>query len=218
MSFEYLADPQRPAWSDQLPGRPEPYFLAQGEGSTPSCSPIRSRPGAGPVLRGDAPHPFEQVAAAGIAVASADYRLSGEQTWPAQLHDAKAAVRWLRARGQEVGLDRERIGAWGESAGGHLALLLGLTGDPAAGTDLDGAVGIVGGSSAVNAVAAWYAPSDLTALPDDLVADPAAADTREAQLFGMPMSSAVSSARPVRSRTSPLVLHRSSCCTAIPTG
>ncbi len=43
MSFEYLADPQRPAWSDQLPGRPEPYFLAQGEGSTPSCSPTRSR-------------------------------------------------------------------------------------------------------------------------------------------------------------------------------
>ena len=86
-----------------------------------------------------------------------------------------------------MGLDRERIGAWGESAGGHLALLLGLTGDPAAGTDLDGDVGIVDGSSAVDAVAAWYAPSDLTALPSDLGADPAAEDTREAQLFGAPL-------------------------------
>ena len=118
-------------------------------------------------------------------MASADYRLSGERTWPAQLHDAKAAVRWLRSRGHEVGLDPERIGAWGESAGGHLALLLGLTGEAA---DLDGDVGIVDGSSAVNAVAAWYAPSDLTALPGDLGADPGAADTREAQLFGAPLS------------------------------
>ena len=150
---------------------------------------LGTRRSLGPSYAGMTPHPFEQVAAAGIAVASADYRLSGERTWPAQLHDAKAAVRWLRSRGHEVGLDRERIGAWGESAGGHLALLLGLTGDPANSADLEGAVGIVVGSSAVDAVAAWYAPSDLTALPDDLGADPAAEDTREAQLFGAPLSS-----------------------------
>jgi len=149
---------------------------------------VGSRRSLGPSYAGATTHPFEQVAAAGIAVASADYRLSGERTWPTQLHDVKAAVRWLRARGHELGLDRERIGAWGESAGGHLALLLGLTGDPATGADLDGAVGIVDGSSAVDAVAAWYAPSDLTALPGDLGADPAAEDTREAQLFGAPLS------------------------------
>ena len=146
---------------------------------------LGTRRSLGPSYAGTTPHPFEQVAAAGITVASADYRLSGERTWPAQLHDAKAAVRWLRSRGHEVGLDAERIGAWGESAGGHLALLLGLTGEVA---DLDGDVGIVDGSSAVNAVAAWYAPSDLTALPGDLGADPGAGDTREAQLFGAPLS------------------------------
>ena len=149
---------------------------------------VGSRRSLGPSYAGATPHPFEQVAAAGIAVASVDYRLSGEQTWPAQLHDAKASVRWLRARVHEVGLDPERIGAWGESAGGHLALLLGLTG-PENGSDLDGDVGIGTGSSAVSAVAAWYPPSDLTALPGDLGADPAADDTREAQLFGAPLSS-----------------------------
>ena len=149
---------------------------------------LGSRRSLGPSYAGTTPHPFEQVAAAGIAVASADYRLSGERTWPVQLHDAKAAVRWLRARGPETGLDPERIGAWGESAGGHLALLLGLTGAES-GVDLNGDVGVVAGSSTVSAVAAWYAPSDLTALPDDLGADPAAGDTREAQLFGAPLSS-----------------------------
>ena len=155
---------------------------------------LGSRRSLGPSYAGTTPHPFEQVAAAGVAVASADYRLSGERTWPAQLHDAKAAVRWLRSRGHEAGLDPARIGAWGESAGGHLALLLGLTGAES-GVDLDGDVGIVGGSSAVSAVAAWYAPSDLTALPGDLGADPAAADTREAQLLGAALSTVPDLAR-----------------------
>lgn len=144
---------------------------------------LGSRRSLGPSYAGLTPPPFEQVAVAGIAVASVDYRLSGEARWPAQLHDAKAAVRWLRARAPEIGIDPERIAAWGESAGGQLALLLGLTG-----SDLDGEVGIVGPSSAVTAVAAWYTPSDLTALPGDLGADPAAPDTREALLLGAPLT------------------------------
>jgi acetyl esterase/lipase len=146
---------------------------------------LGSRRALGPAYAGVSPHPFEQVASAGIAVASVDYRLSGEQPWPAQVHDAKAAVRWLRARGAEVGIDADRIAAWGESAGAHLALLLGL-----AGPELDGEIGVVGPSSAVTSVAAWYAPSDLSRLPADLGADPAAADTREAQLIGAPLSAA----------------------------
>lgn len=105
---------------------------------------MSSRRSAGPAYAKDAVSPFEVVAQAGIAVASVDYRLSGERTWPAQVHDAKAAVRWLRARGSEAGLDSERIVAWGESAGGHLALLLGLTGGH---DQLEGEVGVVGPSS-----------------------------------------------------------------------
>jgi len=142
---------------------------------------VGSRGTVGPMYAGQDATPFERMAQAGIAVASADYRLSGEAVWPAQLHDAKAAVRWLRARAGELGIDPARIAAWGESAGGHLASLLGLTaGDPA----LEGDVGVTGASSAVVAVAAWYAPSDLVGFVDDTGSDPADATTREALLMG----------------------------------
>jgi acetyl esterase/lipase len=146
---------------------------------------LGSRHSAGPAYRGADPTPFEQVAQAGIAVASVDYRLSGEAVWPAQLHDAKAAVRWLRSRAGELGIDPDRIAAWGESAGGHLADLLGLVDDPA----LEGEVGVTGPSSRVAAVAAWYAPSDLVGFTTDAGTDPADAQTREAQLLGAPAAS-----------------------------
>lgn len=142
---------------------------------------LGGRSSAGPMYAGVDPTPFERVARAGIAVASVDYRLSGEATWPAQLHDAKAAVRWLRSRAAEIGIDPERIAAWGESAGGHLAELLGLTAHDAS---LEGEVGVTGSSSRVAAVAAWYAPSDVGAVARDAGADPSDAGTREAQLLG----------------------------------
>jgi len=143
-----------------------------------------SRHSAGPAYRDADPTPFEQVAQAGIAVASVDYRLSGEATWPAQLHDAKAAVRWLRSRAGELGVDPDRMASWGESAGGHLAALLGLTGDDA---ELEGEVGGTGPSSRVAAVVAWYAPSDVAAVATDNGADPADPSSREAQLLGAPV-------------------------------
>jgi len=143
---------------------------------------LGSRHLAGPAYRGQTPTPFERVAQAGIAVASVDYRLSGEATFPAQLHDAKAAVRWLRARAGELGVDPDRIAAWGESAGAHLAALLGLVGDQA----MEGDVGVAGTSSAVSAVVAWYAPTDLAAVAADLGVDPHDPATREAQLLGAP--------------------------------
>ena len=142
---------------------------------------LGSRHTAGPAYAGADPTPFERVALAGVAVASVDYRLSGEATWPAQLHDAKAAVRWLRARSDELGIDPARIAAWGESAGGHLAALLGLTGDH---PSLEGEVGVTGPSSRVAAVVAWYAPSDVAAVATDTGADPADPTTREALLLG----------------------------------
>lgn len=65
----------------------------------------------------------------GYAVASIDYRLSREATFPAQIVDCKAAIRWLRAHAAEHGIDPDRVGVWGASAGGHLAALLGTAGD-----------------------------------------------------------------------------------------
>ena len=57
--------------------------------------------------------------------ASIGYRLSGEAIWPAQIHDCKGAIRWLRAHAEKYGIDPDKIIAWGSSAGGHLVSMLG---------------------------------------------------------------------------------------------
>lgn len=151
-----------------------------------------SRRSAGPAYDGWSPTPFERLALAGIAVASVDYRLTGEECWPAQLHDGKAAVRWLRHHASELDLDPLRIAAWGESAGGHLAALLGLTGRSA---ELEGTVGVTGVPSTVCAVAAWYAPSDLPMIAPEAGTDPLAADSPEADLLGGPVPTVMDLAR-----------------------
>jgi acetyl esterase/lipase len=117
----------------------------------------------------------------GYAIASVGYRLSGDAIFPAQLHDVKAAIRWLRANADQYALDPNRIAAWGESAGGHLAALLGTTGDVAAldvGDNLDR-------SSRVNAVIDFYGNVDLVA---DATANPAiAVKSPHARLLGGPV-------------------------------
>ncbi|MDF9749349.1 alpha/beta hydrolase [Arthrobacter sp. ES3-54] len=121
------------------------------------------RSSLGPVLDGFGISAFETLTDAGFVVASADYRLSREAHFPAQLHDAKAAVRWLRNHAADYNVDPARIYAWGDSAGGHLASLVGLTAN-ADGANADGANadGVdVGADAAVAAVAAWYPPTDL---------------------------------------------------------
>jgi len=61
----------------------------------------------------------------GFAMASIDYRLSGEAKFPAQIEDVTNAIRWLRMAGDKYGFDGSRVGLWGSSAGGHLAALAG---------------------------------------------------------------------------------------------
>lgn len=68
----------------------------------------------------------------GFVAASIDYRMSREAVYPAALHDCRCAVRWLRAHADEYHIDPDRIGAWGNSAGGHLALMLAVTDDSVA--------------------------------------------------------------------------------------
>lgn len=64
-----------------------------------------------------------------FAVVSINYRLSQEAKWPAQIHDCKAALRWVKAHAEEHHLDPERIIVWGASAGGQLVTMLGTTQD-----------------------------------------------------------------------------------------
>ncbi len=108
--------------------------------------------------------------ARGYAVASVEYRFSQEAVFPAQLHDCKAAVRWLRAHAKEYNLDGGRIGTWGDSAGGHLVALLGTSGGV---KELEGDVGgNLDQSSRVQAVADWFGPTDFAATSDWLRTDP----------------------------------------------
>jgi len=107
-------------------------------------------------------HPLIKLLAQnGFVAVSIDYRLSGEAEFPAQLEDSKCAVRFMRAHAADYGIDRDRIGVAGGSAGGHLAALVGLVPDDAG---LEGKGGWEGVSSRVSAVADLYGVSDLTSL------------------------------------------------------
>lgn len=109
----------------------------------------------------------------GYAAASLNYRLTGTDIWPAQIHDCKAAIRWLRANAETYNIDPDRIGVWGSSAGGHLVSMLGTTnglGEVTIDTltiDLKGNVGnFLNVSSEVQAVCDWYGPSNLLSIVD----------------------------------------------------
>jgi acetyl esterase/lipase len=124
----------------------------------------------------------------GYAVASIDYRLSGEATLPSQAHDVKAAVRHLRANAAALGIDPERIALFGSSAGGHLVSLAGTSDGVAALEDLR--LGNATTSSRVQAVVDWYGPTDFTRMDAQarLQGCPAsnhgAADSAESQVLG----------------------------------
>lgn len=102
-----------------------------------------------------------RVLSKGYAIASLDYRLSGDALFPAAVEDCKAAVRWLRAHASEYGpLDTDRIIVWGESAGAHMASMLGVTCASPKGDDFE--VGdYLDKSSAVSGIVAQYGPSDF---------------------------------------------------------
>ncbi|TCJ32367.1 alpha/beta hydrolase [Parafrankia sp. BMG5.11] len=124
------------------------------------------------------------LADAGYAVASVNYRLSGEAAFPAAVADVRAAVRWLQANAHRLGLDPARIGVIGESAGGYLAAMLGAAGDDPLSEDVDlgppvGLAPVVDlspagarPSSAVRAVVDLYGPVDFSTMDAQLRANP----------------------------------------------
>jgi acetyl esterase/lipase len=108
--------------------------------------------------------PLANLVEQGYAVASVDYRLTPVAPFPAQAHDIKAAIRFLRAKQAELGVDASRIAIAGDSAGGHLAALVGVSGGVA---ELEGDVGEHRDqSSAVQAIVDFYGPTNLTTILD----------------------------------------------------
>lgn len=115
-----------------------------------------------------------QLARFGYLCVCSEYRLSGEAVWPAQLHDAKAALRWIRGNATRLGVDADRIAVSGNSAGAHLALMLAATPDT---PGLEGDGGNEDAQSHCAAAIAIYPPTLLrTTEPDD--------DSPVAALFG----------------------------------
>jgi acetyl esterase/lipase len=99
----------------------------------------------------------------GYLVLSVEYRFVNEAIWPAQIEDCKLAVRWLRANAAKYQVNPDRIGCWGTSSGGHLAALMGVTGDK---PELEGKGGSAGFSSAVQAVVDFCGPTDFKGRSD----------------------------------------------------
>jgi acetyl esterase/lipase len=133
----------------------------------------------------------------GYAIASINYRFSQHALFPAQIEDCKSAVRWLRTHAAAYGLDPDHIGAFGESAGGHLVALLGAAGgvkEFETGENLDV-------SSRVQAVCDWYGPTDFTVILNFPSAmNHAAPDSPEARLLGGRLADNLDKAR----RASPI--------------
>jgi acetyl esterase/lipase len=126
--------------------------------------------------------PGQTFAGRGYAMACIDYRLANrcsvELVFPAQIHDVKAAVRWLRQHAGEYSLDPDRFGAIGDSSGGHLAALLGVSHgvEPLAG---EGQSGV---SDAVQAVCDWFGPVEVAQPPPAIVFEDDPCTTRLAYL------------------------------------
>jgi acetyl esterase/lipase len=170
---------------------------------SPSPAPVIVHVHGGGWRRGSRRHPlprlgadfYQRLAGQGFAVAAVDYRLSGEARFPAALEDVRAAAGWVREHAADYGLDRGRVFLWGDSAGGHLALMTGLTGAKVPGSEVQGVV-------------AWFPVTDLAGLASDVAAaggvpDPGP-ESREALFLGAPAAAA-----PGRAREASPVAHAS---------
>lgn len=99
-----------------------------------------------------------QLGTAGFAVAGVSIRSSAQAKFPGQLHDIKAAIRWLRAHAAEYRLDAKHIAIMGDSSGGWTAAIAATTGDV---PELEGSLGSAGVSSAVQAAVVFFPPTDF---------------------------------------------------------
>ncbi len=126
------------------------------------------------------------VASGHYAGVSVGYRLTGQASWPAQIYDCKAAIRWIRAHAEKYHLDADKIGVWGSSAGGHLVAMLGTSGGV---EQLEGNLGDCNDqSSRVQCVVDFFGPSNLLTMGDyPSGMDHNAPDSPESKLVGGPI-------------------------------
>lgn len=119
------------------------------------------------------------------ATVTVGYRLTKEAHWPSQVHDCKAAIRWIRAHAKELNLDADNIAVWGSSAGGHLSSLLGTSGDV---KEVEGDLGPhTAFSSRVQCVVNLCGPQDFTqSLMFEKDGKPVAKDDAVTGLLGGP--------------------------------
>ena len=184
------------AYADQSRAQKMDIYLPQaGDGPFPVLATIHG----GAWLFGDKGDilnlPFMEGLKRGYAVVCMNYRLSGEAQFPCQIFDCKAAIRFLRANASRYQLDGSRIAAWGPSAGGHLAALLGTS---AGVMDLeDPALGHPETSSAVQAVVDWCGPTqDFLKMDEQIIEngvgipDHSQAESPESHLIGMKITEA----------------------------
>ncbi|RJQ74686.1 alpha/beta hydrolase [Pseudonocardiaceae bacterium YIM PH 21723] len=155
---ELKMDIYRPAKAD----KPTPVVM-HIHGGAWKFGTRRGYVGGAPLNWGTIPGVAEDLTQRGYTMVSVDYRLTGEAKWPAQIHDVKAATRFLRANAKKYNLDPTRFAAWGESAGAHLSAMLGTT---AGVKSLEGDLGNAGESSAVQAVVDWFGPTDMASMDD----------------------------------------------------
>jgi acetyl esterase/lipase len=120
----------------------------------------------------------------GFAMAAIDYRLTSSITFPSDVEDVKTAIRWLKANATTYGLDADRIGIWGTSAGAHLGMIAALTpkGTFDGNDNLDE-------SSSVRCVLDAYGPTMLTLMDQQTAAEKATLQ---------PIASALRNAPPMR--------------------
>lgn len=116
----------------------------------------------------------------GYAFAIVEYRPSDIAPFPAQVEDAKSAIRFLKANAEQFGLDKERFGIWGDSSGGHTVSFVGITGDeyPNEGTCQEE-------NCSVRCVVDWFGPTDISEMsyyPSGM--DHHSADSPEGFLIG----------------------------------
>jgi len=131
----------------------------------------------------------------GYAMAAVNYRLAGEAAFPAGVQDVKAAIRFLKANAARFNIDPNRVVAWGDSAGGYMAVMAGVTGTQASEFD-DAQLGNIDQTSTVQAVVDWFGPIDFAQMDAQLTAsgkgeaNHSAADSPESKFLASTVKSA----------------------------